>query len=238
VPLREAHVPYIPRILTVPESSSRKQIELRQATILADIAPLWMKLMLSASHPIADYIKEAAMPERELIEGCLKGDAQAQRELYEQYKVPLFRLCLRYASSREEAEDILQEGFLKVFSDLEQYRGTGALGAWMRRVVLNVALQHLRRQKQLPVTAELETIAELADDSVEQLFSQLRAKALVGLIQQLPPGYRTVFNLYVIEGYAHREIADMLSISENTSKSQLSKAKALLRRVLEKTMAS
>jgi RNA polymerase sigma-70 factor (ECF subfamily) len=196
-----------------------------------------MKLMLSASHPIADYIK-AAMPERELIEGCLKGDPQAQRGLYEQYKVPLFRLCLRYASSREEAEDMLQEGFLKVFADLGQYRGEGALGGWMRRVVLNVALQHLRRQKQWPATTDLEELPEIADGSAEQMFSQLRAKALLGLIQQLPPGYRTVFNLYVIEGYTHREIAEMLSISENTSKSQLSKAKALLRRVLEKTMAS
>ena len=183
-------------------------------------------------------IQGAAMPEHELIEGCLKGDPQAQRELYEQYQVPLFRLCLRYGSSREEAEDMLQDGFLKVFSDLGQYRGEGALGGWIRRVVLNVVLQHLRRQKHLPVTTEIEAVAELADDSAEQLFSQLRAKALVALIQQLPPGYRTVFNLYVIEGYAHQEIAEMLGISENTSKSQLSKAKAMLRRVLEKTMAS
>jgi RNA polymerase sigma factor (sigma-70 family) len=183
-------------------------------------------------------IQGAAMPEHELIEGCLKGHPQAQRELYEQYKVPLFRLCLRYAGNREEAEDMLQDGFVKVFSDLGQYRGDGALGGWIRRVMINVALQHLRRQKHLPATTDIETVTELADDSAEQLFSQLRAKALVALIQQLPPGYRTVFNLYVIEGYAHLEIAEMLGISENTSKSQLSKAKAMLRRVLEKTMAS
>lgn len=150
----------------------------------------------------------------------------------------MFRLCLRYAGGREEAEDLLQEGFIKVFSDLHQFRGEGPLGGWIRRVILNVALQHVRRQKQAPAVLDIETVPDVPDENANSLYIQLRAKALTALIQQLPVGYRTVFNLFVMEGYSHREIAGMLDISENTSKSQLSKAKAMLRRMLEKSLAS
>lgn len=177
-------------------------------------------------------------PGHSFLAGCQRGDPQAQRQLYEAYKTPMFRLCLRYASGREEAEDLLQEGFIKVFSDLHQFRGEGPLGGWIRRVILNVALQHVRRQKQVPAVLDIETIPDVPDENANILFSQLRAKALTTLIQQLPVGYRTVFNLFVMEGHSHREIAGMLDISENTSKSQLSKAKAMLRRMLEKSMAS
>ncbi len=176
-------------------------------------------------------------PSHPFLPGCLKGDPQAQRQLYEAFKAPMFRLCLRYAGSREEAEDLLQEGFVRVFTDLHQYRGQGPLGAWVRKVVLNVALQHLRRQKNAPAILDIETLPELPGEAAESLFGQLRAKALTALLQQLPPGYRTVFNLFVMEGHSHREIAEMLGISENTSKSQLSKAKAMLRSMLEKSLA-
>ena len=186
-------------------------------------------------------ITKAPLPlekaEQQLIRACLRDDPQAQRQLYEQYKVPLFRLCLRYAGHRQEAEDFLQEGFLKAFSDLHQYRGEGMLGAWLRKVVLNVILQQLRRQKQLFSIVSIEE-AENLPDTGDDIFSRMRARALLNLIQQLPPGYRTVFNLYVIEGYNHKETGELLGISENTSKSQLSKAKALLRKMLEKSMIS
>lgn len=177
--------------------------------------------------------------EKHLIENCLKGDQKAQRTLYNQFKVPMFRLCLRYAKNRAEAEDLLQEGFIKVFGDLPNYRGEGALGGWIRRLMINVALQHLRKQKEFFQHVQLDQVPDQSEDAwneSEQLFIQNRAKALTQMIQHLPAGYRTVFNLYVIEGYTHREIATALRISENTSKSQLSKAKAMLRKKLEESM--
>ena len=149
----------------------------------------------------------------------------------------MFRLCLRYAKDKAEAEDILQDGFIKVFADLAKYRGDGALGGWIRRVILNVALQHVRKQKKQFQIVEIDQISETRY-SEEIVFSQFGARALTQLIQQLPPGYRTVFNLYVVEGYSHKEIAEKLNFTVSTSKSQLSKAKAMLRQMLEKRLIS
>jgi RNA polymerase sigma-70 factor (ECF subfamily) len=172
-----------------------------------------------------------------LVKGCLKGERQYQKALYEKYKTPMFRLCLRYARDRNEAEDLLQEGFVKVFTDLHQYSFQGAFGGWVRRVVLNVVLQHLRKQHRQLYTLEVDHHTKVlrSDDNV---LADLNAEYLTQLIQRLPPGYRAVFNLYVIEGYSHQEIADMLGIDSGTSKSQLSKAKATLRGMLEKMMIS
>lgn len=170
--------------------------------------------------------------EEHIIRGCLKGDSESQRALYEHFKVPMFRLCLRYAKDRPEAEDLLQDGFIQVFSDLHQYKFNGALGGWIRRVIVNVALQHIRRNKRMFPTVEIESIADDYQTD-EDVFSNLGVKALTKIIQQLPPGYRAVFNMYVIEGYSHKEIAAKLNFTVNTSKSQLSKAKAMLRRMLE-----
>lgn len=172
-----------------------------------------------------------------LLEGCLKKDKRAQRELYERYKVAMYRLCLRYAKDRQEAEDILQDGFIKVFADLPGFRGDGALGGWIRRVMINTALQHVRQQKKL---FPIESLDHIPDPIIEApIFSNpSRVKTLTKIIQLLPTGYRTVFNLFVIEGYTHKEIAESLGISVNTSKSQLSKAKAMLRKMLEKSMIS
>jgi RNA polymerase sigma factor (sigma-70 family) len=175
--------------------------------------------------------------EQKLINGCIKKEQKAQRQLYEQYKVPLFRVCLRYAKDRPEAEDMLQDGFIKIFADIHQYNGSGALGGWMRKVMVNTALQYLRKQKRRGHTLEITEIADTYQ-AEETILSDLGAKALTGLIQKLPPGYRAVFNLYVIEGYAHREIAEQLDVTESTSKSQLSKAKAMLRKLLEKHLVS
>jgi len=161
--------------------------------------------------------------EKQLLAHCLAQQPDAQRQLYERYKVPMYRLCLRYAASATEAEDILQDGFIKVFSDLHQFRGDGPLGAWIRQVVLRTALQYLRQRiKNINIVSDV-YLPDTPD-----------AKQLIHLIQQLPDGYRTVFNLFVIEEYSHKEIANTLGISESTSKSQLYKAKAMLRRNLEK----
>lgn len=147
----------------------------------------------------------------------------------------LFGVCLRYAKDREEAKDLLQEGFIQIYKDLYQYQPTGALGAWMRKVVVNVALQHIRKQKRLFPTVALSEAAASVEVE-DELFSNFREQALIQLIQQLPDGYRAVFNLYVIEGYSHKEIADQLGIAEASSKSQLSRAKQALRKMLEKVV--
>ncbi len=175
--------------------------------------------------------------QKRLIQACINGDRAAQNQLYQQHKYKMMGVCLRYAKDRAEAEDILQEGFFKVFCDLKQFSGKGPLGAWIRRVVVNTALMHIRKHKnKLFPVVELDKIA-YSHASNEDLFSSFRAKALMQMIQQLPDGYRVVFNMYVIEGYSHKEIAKQLGVSESTSKSQLSRAKMTLRQMLEQQLA-
>ncbi len=174
--------------------------------------------------------------QQRLIEACIRGDRSAQNQLYNEHKYKMMGVCLRYAKNRAEAEDILQDGFFKVFCDLKQFSGTGPLGAWIRRVIVNTALMHVRKHKnKLFPSIELEKV-EYTQASDEDLFSRFRMQALVKMIQQLPDGYRMVFNMYVIEGYSHKEIAEQLNISESTSKSQLSRAKMTLRGMLEKQL--
>jgi RNA polymerase sigma-70 factor (ECF subfamily) len=173
--------------------------------------------------------------EHQIIKGCKKGDRKAQAELYNQYRAQLFGVCLRYASDHEEAKDWLQDGFIQIYKDLYQYKPTGPLGGWMRRVMINVALQHIRKKKRLFPIVEINQVAENYE-TTEDLFSHFRAKALMKMVQQLPDGYRAVFNLYVIEGYSHKEIAQKLGVSEATSKSQLSRAKMTLRKLLEEVV--
>ncbi|MGB1242879.1 MAG: RNA polymerase sigma factor [Chitinophagales bacterium] len=174
--------------------------------------------------------------QRQLIKACMRGDRTAQNQLYKEHKYKMMGVCLRYAKDRAEAEDILQDGFFKVFCDLKQFSGTGPLGAWIRRVMVNTALMHVRKNKnKLFPSVELEKV-EHKQASEEDLFSRFRMQALVQMIQRLPDGYRMVFNMYVIEGYSHKEIAKQLDISESTSKSQLSRAKMTLRQMLEKQL--
>ncbi len=173
------------------------------------------------------------------LEACLRGDRSAQRALFERYKGKMFALCLRYVRSRAEAEDLCQEGFVRVFRDLAQYDGRGPFEGWMRKVFINTALQHLERQRSRISTAPLngDIDMEVADQSdFTSNLDRPSAERLTRLIQQLPPGFRAVFNLYVVEGYSHAEIAEILSISVGTSKSQLLRAKAYLRRRLEKSL--
>ncbi len=173
--------------------------------------------------------------EQNIIKGCIKGDKKSQYALYEKFKKDVFGLCMRYAKDRPEAEDMMQEGFIKVYSDLYQYRPIGPLGGWIRRVVINSCLRFIRKRKRLvfnDYSDEMSTNLQ-SHDNVE---SDLSAKDLIKIIQRLPEGYRLVFNLYVIEGFSHKEIAEQLGISVNTSKSQLSRAKANLRKELEKIL--
>jgi RNA polymerase sigma factor (sigma-70 family) len=170
--------------------------------------------------------------ESDLISGCINGDRKMQRELYERFSAKMFGVCLRYAGSTEEAEDILQEGFIKVFKKISSYRGEGSFEGWIRRIFVNTAIEQFRRK------TYLQPITEREENSVEATYlsvlDNLAEKDIVKLIQQLSPGYRTVFNMYVVEGYTHRQIAEALGISEGTSKSQLSRARIILQELVKK----
>ncbi|HET7898234.1 MAG TPA: RNA polymerase sigma factor [Flavisolibacter sp.] len=164
--------------------------------------------------------------ERDLIEGCIRGDRKMQRELYERFAPKMYGVCLRYAGNAEEAEDILQEGFIKVFRKISSYRGEGSFEGWIRRIFVNTAIEYYRKKTYLqPITEHEENTVEGKYLSV---LDNLAEKDIIKLVQQLSPGYRTVFNMYVVEGYTHKQIADLLGISEGTSKSQLSRAKQIL----------
>ena len=155
-----------------------------------------------------------------------------QHELYQRYAPKMFGVCLRYAGNTEEAEDILQEGFIKVFNKMSSYRGEGSFEGWIRRIFVNTAIEHFRKKTYLqPITEQEETSIEGKYLSV---LDDLAEKDIVSLVQQLSPGYRTVFNMYVVEGYTHKQIADILGISEGTSKSQLSRAKFILQDLVKK----
>ena len=170
--------------------------------------------------------------ESDLIQGCLAGDRRMQEELYRRFSPRMYGVCLRYAGNSDEAQDILQEGFIKVYKKLYTYRGEGSFEGWVRRIFVNTAIEHFRRKTyQEPVTEKHETTVEGTSLSA---LDALAEKDILKLIQELSPGYRTVFNLYVVEGYTHKEIGDMLNISEGTSKSQLSRAKLVLQDLVKK----
>lgn len=155
-----------------------------------------------------------------------------QEELYRRFSPRMYAVCLRYAGNAEEAEDILQEGFIKVFKKLDSYRGDGSFEGWVRRIFVNTAIEHFRRKKYLqPVTEKEENTIE---GSYLSVLDNLAERDILDLIQQLSPGYRTVFNMYVVEGYTHKEIGDIMGISEGTSKSQLSRAKIILQDLVRK----
>jgi RNA polymerase sigma factor (sigma-70 family) len=170
--------------------------------------------------------------ESDLIQGCINGERRMQEELYRRFAPKMYGVCLRYAGKSDEAEDILQEGFIKIFKKLSTFRGEGSFEGWVRRVFVNTSIEHFRRKIYLqPVTEKEEGTIEGKYLSV---LDSLAAKDIMKLVQEISPGYRTVFNLYVVEGYTHKEIGDMLGISEGTSKSQLSRAKVILQDMVKK----
>lgn len=171
--------------------------------------------------------------DEELRALCIKGDGSAQNELYRRYVPKLWGVCLRYAKNKMSAEDILQEGFIRIFTYLDKYKGEGSFEGWMRRVMVNTAINYYR--KNLSTAKEMEYTEVFAVKSYEpDAISQLSNEEVLGLVQELPNGYRTVFNLFVMEGYSHKDISETLNISENTSKSQLSRARGLLQEKINK----
>ncbi len=168
--------------------------------------------------------------EADLIRGCIAGERRMQEILYQRFSPKMYAVCLRYANKTEDAQDILQDGFVKVFKNLHMFRGEGSFEGWIRRIFVNTAIEHYRRQVNLyPVTEGHENVLEAKEVSV---MDSLSMKDLMSVIQELSPGYKTVFNLYAIEGYTHKEIAEMIGISEGTSKSQLARAKGILQNII------
>jgi RNA polymerase sigma-70 factor (ECF subfamily) len=176
------------------------------------------------------------MTETEIIEGCLAKKASAQEKLYELYSRKMMAVCLRYTHSRAEAEDVFHEAFVKVFRSMHQWQG-GSFEGWIRRIFVNTAINHYHQNRKYfnqIDTAYAETMVSTPDNAIALLSNQ----ELLELINGLPEGYKMVFNLYVVEGYNHVEIAGMLGIAEGTSKSQLAKAKAHLKKLIEDRLIS
>ena len=167
------------------------------------------------------------MDERQLVKDCLKEKPEAQRQLYELFAKSMLGICYRYTKSYKDAEDVLQEGFVKVFFGLKQFKFEGELGAWIRRIMVNTALNFLKRNKKYrdEMYFTEQPLHPVADDNP---VVNLQAKELADLIRQLPHGYQTIFNLHAVEGYTHVEIGEMLGISDGTSRSQYARARAIL----------
>lgn len=167
------------------------------------------------------------MNEQQLITGCRNGERLAQKELYETYSRKMMGVCLRYINDRETARDVLQDSFVKIFTHLDSYSGNGSFEGWMRKIVVNCALEYLRKSDVLREATDLDNSAELIEPDASTV-SVLSAAEIMKLVQELPTGFRTVFNLFAIEGYSHKEIGGMLQITESTSRSQYTRARQLL----------
>ena len=163
----------------------------------------------------------------QLIESCKRGDRASQKAVYDRLASRMFPICIRYAGDRESAQDVLQDGFITLFTKLDDFKGDGSFEGWARRIFVTTALMHLRRKDALKMSDDLDLARGLKAETVSQT-QNLGYKALMELIMTLPPGFRTDFNLYAIEGYSHKEIGDMLGISETTSRTQLSRARIWL----------
>ncbi|MDX2249428.1 MAG: sigma-70 family RNA polymerase sigma factor [Bacteroidia bacterium] len=168
-----------------------------------------------------------AKPYQALIKGCVNQKPAAQRELYEQFASSMLAVCYRYARDKDDAEDILQEGFVKVFQKIGKFDDRGSLEGWIRKIMVNTAIDHLRKQKYQNHQTELNE--GITEEVSADILDHMELEFLFKVIQQLPTGYRLVFNLYAVEGYSHKEIADELGITESTSRSQYTRAKAMLR---------
>ena len=179
-------------------------------------------------------IQAIGITEQELRQGCIEGRRDYQELFYRYFSPKMFGICLRYANDYHHAEDILQEGFVKVFHNLDKFRGDGSFEGWVKRIFINTAIQHYRKAVALQDGKHAEIENDTASGSIsEKATHSLAIQDLMRVIQQLSPGYRTIFNLYAVEGYSHKEIAELLHISEGTSKSQLARARAILQKLLK-----
>src|SRR5882757_2111013 len=173
------------------------------------------------------------MTEEQMLAGSIKHNAAAQEALYNRFSPKMLGVCYRFAKNREDAEDMLQEGFIKVFTQMHQYRNEGALEGWIRRIIVHTCINNLKKNKKFSDSLDI-IHAHSVHVNEEMIPSIMQAKQVVECIRMLPLGYRTVLNLYAIEGFPHKEIAGMLDIEESTSRSQYTRAKAMLEEILIK----
>jgi len=173
------------------------------------------------------------MNEQAILQGCLQKDPLSQRELYNQFSPKMLGVCHRFSSSKEDAEDMLQEGFIKVFTQLHTFVGKGAFEGWVRRIIVHTCINFLKKHKKFNESIDLEYAEELGSKE-ESMASRMQGRQVMDCIRSLPVGYRTVLNLYAIEGYSHKEIGEILEIGESTSRSQYTRAKTMLEKMLIK----
>lgn len=171
------------------------------------------------------------MTEEAILQGCLKNHAAAQRELYQRYSPKMLAVCFRFAHNREDAEDMLQDGFIKVFLQMHTFQSKGAFEGWIRRIMVHTCINHLKKNKRFNESVDIMQAgsAQVREESIPSI---VQAKQIVDCIRLLPIGYRTVLNLYAIEGYSHKEISGMLDIEESTSRSQYTRARQMLEDIL------
>ena len=169
--------------------------------------------------------------ESDLIKGCIEGDPQMQGLLYQRFSSMMYGVCLRYSDNTEDANDVLQEGFIKVYKNLAKFRSEGSFEGWVRRIFINTSIEHYRKK------VKFYNVSEVQENTVEDTdlsaLDSLATKDIMNIINELSPGYKQVFNMHVIEGYSHKEIADLMGITEGTSKSQLARAKGVLKKIIE-----
>ncbi len=169
----------------------------------------------------------------DLVEKCKQGNQAAHKDLYNLYSGAMFSICYRIANDRDDAQDILQDAFISAFKNIESYRGTASFGAWLKKIVVNKAINHIKSRRLEVVSVEEMSKEVAAEDVFEDEDIYLNVEMVKGAIQQLPNGYRVVFSLYLLEGYDHKEIGEILGITESTSKSQYNRAKKKLREILK-----
>ena len=171
---------------------------------------------------------------KDLIKKCITGDRKAQEMLYNKYSAKMFGVCLRYAKDKMEAEDMLQNGFIRVFQKMQTYKGEGSFEGWVRRIMVHSSIEYYRKYHKIMQLVDLDDAEDVPATSLGTV-ANIEANDLLVLISQLPPGYRLVFNLFAIEGYSHKEIAELVGITEGASKSQLSRARTILKERILKT---
>ena len=173
------------------------------------------------------------MDEKQLIEGCVNGDRRAQKALYDKYSRRMMAVCLRYIKDMEDARDLLQEGFIKLYTNISKYSGDGSFDGWVRKIFVNCALERLRQNDILKNANDISDI-DYADIPDESAVTHLSSDDIMKYVRSLPNGFRTVFNLFAIEGYSHKEIGEKLNISESTSRSQYMRARKILQNMILK----
>jgi RNA polymerase sigma factor (sigma-70 family) len=172
------------------------------------------------------------MTDEEIVSGCINKNAIAQKYLYDKFARKMMGVCMRYCDSQEEAEDVLQVGFITVFQHIHTFKALGSFEGWVRKIMVNTALTNIRKNKKFQQNIDIDHVSYMLPSTASQITDTIAANDLLKLIQTLPPGFRTVFNLYAIEGYSHKEIGEKLGISEGTSKSQYSRAKVHLQKLI------